>query len=82
MKHVQGMISIHTLFSCRCKNYLEMPDKTPVQPDNTTPHPAGRYDQNITITIPCYHAILEEIMAFVESFEEKPASWLDTGCGI
>ena len=58
-----------------------MPDPPSVRPDNTTSHPASRYDQNITSTIPYYQVILEEILAFVESWEEKPVSWLDTGCG-
>ncbi|MDD1729623.1 MAG: class I SAM-dependent methyltransferase [Methanospirillum sp.] len=58
-----------------------MPNKTSIRIDNATSHPASLYDQNITITIPYYQEILEEILAFVESIEAKPASWLDTGCG-
>ena len=49
--------------------------------DNTTSHPASLYDKNITSTIPYYQEIQEEILAFVESIDMKPVSWLDTGCG-
>jgi tRNA (cmo5U34)-methyltransferase len=52
-----------------------------IRTDNTTPHLASHYDQNITFTIPYYHTIQEEILAFIESIEDKPGSWLDTGCG-
>jgi tRNA (cmo5U34)-methyltransferase len=49
--------------------------------DNTTPHPARSYDQNIQITIPYYNRIQEEILEFIDTLEEKPVTWLDTGCG-
>ncbi len=58
-----------------------MPNETSIRIDNTTSHPASLYDLNISLTIPYYQEILEEIIAFVESLEEKPGSWLDTGCG-
>lgn len=49
--------------------------------DNTSSHPASLYDKNITSTIPYYQEIQEEIVAFIDSFDMKPVSWLDTGCG-
>ena len=50
-------------------------------PDNTTSHPASRYDEEVRRTIPYYDAIHAEVIAFVESLPRPPRAWLDTGCG-
>ncbi len=49
--------------------------------DNITSQPAACYDQNIAITIPYYHIMIEEICDLVAATQPEPGTWLDTGCG-
>jgi tRNA (cmo5U34)-methyltransferase len=50
-------------------------------PDNKSSHNSGDYDHQIRLTIPHYDDIHDEILHFVKSQNQDPASWLDTGCG-
>ena len=49
--------------------------------DNTTPHKAAEYDQNIFKTIPYYELFYTETIDLVRSLKNAPQYWLDTGCG-
>ena len=49
--------------------------------DNSTSHPASRYDVEVRRTIPYYDAIQDEFLALIESLPCPPRTWLDTGCG-
>jgi tRNA (cmo5U34)-methyltransferase len=49
--------------------------------DNTTPHSAALYDDQISSTIPYYDCFHEETINIVKAVIKEPGLWLDTGCG-
>jgi tRNA (cmo5U34)-methyltransferase len=49
--------------------------------DNTTPHLAAVYDEQISMTIPYYHCFHDETVNAVKAAAVEPGLWLDTGCG-
>lgn len=50
-------------------------------PDNTTPHKAADYDQNVRQTIPYYETLHAEVLDLVKTLKPDASLWLDTGCG-
>ncbi len=50
-------------------------------PDNSTPHPASKYDAQIRNTIPYYDNFHAETIHFIKAMGMSPKLWLDTGCG-
>lgn len=51
------------------------------QHDNTTPHTAETYDQQVRRTLPYYDCFHEETLNLIKATGTKPKAWLDTGCG-
>jgi tRNA (cmo5U34)-methyltransferase len=49
--------------------------------DNTTPHTAETYDQQVRKTIPYYDCFHEETLNIIKAAGITPKAWLDTGCG-
>jgi tRNA (cmo5U34)-methyltransferase len=49
--------------------------------DNSTPHNASHYDEEIFKTIPFYRHFHAETIDLVRTIHPDPAIWLDTGCG-
>lgn len=49
--------------------------------DNTTPHKAVEYDDNIKKTIPFYEYFHTETINLVYNYNNKCGKWLDIGCG-
>jgi tRNA (cmo5U34)-methyltransferase len=49
--------------------------------DNSTPHPASKYDSQIRNTIPYYDDFHAETIHFIKATGMHPRLWLDTGCG-
>ncbi|MBU0566971.1 class I SAM-dependent methyltransferase [bacterium] len=49
--------------------------------DNTTPHKAAEYDENIRKTVPFYDLFYSETIDLVKSINPEVEVWLDTGCG-
>ncbi len=49
--------------------------------DNTTPHKAANYNNEIRNTIPFYDSFLEETINIVRILKPSVKIWLDTGCG-
>lgn len=49
--------------------------------DNATPHSSAVYDEQIINTIPYYDIFHQEIVHTVQTINNKPAIWLDTGAG-
>jgi tRNA (cmo5U34)-methyltransferase len=49
--------------------------------DNTTPHTAETYDQQVRRTIPYYDCFHDETLNIIKASGITPATWLDTGCG-
>ena len=49
--------------------------------DNTTPHKALVYDEQVSKTIPEYELFHNQIIDLVSTYNDSPSSWLDTGCG-
>ena len=49
--------------------------------DNTTPHKASAYDEDVRKTIPFYETLQREALNLVQTVCPEPALWLDTGCG-
>jgi len=49
--------------------------------DNKTSHSSKEYDQQIRRTIPYYDNFHKETINFMDAFNSKPKTWLDTGCG-
>jgi len=49
--------------------------------DNTTPHPAARYDAEVRQTVPFYEMFQRQTLELVQAIKPEPACWLDTGCG-
>lgn len=49
--------------------------------DNSTPHSASHYDDQVRMRIPYYDAFHSETLRLVQSFNPDPQVWLDTGCG-
>ena len=51
------------------------------QSDNTTPHRACDYDENVRQTIPFYELFHAETIDMVKLLKPQAKVWLDTGCG-
>jgi tRNA (cmo5U34)-methyltransferase len=51
------------------------------QSDNTTPHTAETYDQQVRRTLPYYDCFHDETLNLIKAAGITPATWLDTGCG-
>jgi tRNA (cmo5U34)-methyltransferase len=51
------------------------------QSDNTTPHLASYYDEQVQATIPYYDTFHSETISLVKTVNPQPKLWLDTGCG-
>lgn len=49
--------------------------------DNSTPHRAKEYDEEIRRTIPFYHLFHTETIDLVRTLLPSVSVWLDTGCG-
>lgn len=49
--------------------------------NNTTPHKAIEYDENIKKTIPLYEYFHEETIGLIYYYNNKCDKWLDIGCG-
>ena len=49
--------------------------------DNTTPHKAVEYDDNIKKTIPFYEYFHTEAIDLIYNYNNKCKKWLDIGCG-
>lgn len=49
--------------------------------DNTTPHKAIEYDENIKKTIPLYEYFHTETIGLIYYYNNKCDKWLDIGCG-
>ena len=49
--------------------------------DNTTPHKASEYDENIIKTIPFYECFHAETIDLINIYNSKCEKWLDIGCG-
>jgi tRNA (cmo5U34)-methyltransferase len=49
--------------------------------DNTSAHPAHRYDAEVRRVIPFYDAIQTETLDLVRSVVSEPKLWVDTGSG-
>lgn len=49
--------------------------------DNTTPHKASMYDEQVAQTIPEYELFHGQIIDLVRAYNVSPSAWLDTGCG-
>ena len=49
--------------------------------DNTTPHTAETYDQQVRKTIPFYDCFHDETLNIIKAADINPANWIDTGCG-
>jgi tRNA (cmo5U34)-methyltransferase len=49
--------------------------------DNSTPHAAGRYDAEVTRTIPFYDQFHSQTIDLVRVVLPRVSVWLDTGCG-
>jgi tRNA (cmo5U34)-methyltransferase len=49
--------------------------------DNTTPHTAETYDQQVYKTIPYYDCFHDETLNLIKAAGVTPTNWLDTGCG-
>ncbi len=49
--------------------------------DNTTPHLATTYDNQVVRTIPYHNCFHDETINIVKAIMPDPKSWLDTGCG-
>lgn len=49
--------------------------------DNTTPHNAKDYDNNIERTVPFYSEFYRQVIDLVKVLDYKDAKWIDTGCG-
>jgi tRNA (cmo5U34)-methyltransferase len=49
--------------------------------DNSTPHTAANYDEQVHKTIPYYDCFHQETLNLISAMELQPKSWLDTGCG-
>lgn len=52
-----------------------------MQTNNSTPHKADTYDQQIYKTIPYYNCFHYETIQLVQTLALPPKRWLDTGCG-
>ncbi len=50
-------------------------------PDNTTPHTASEYDQNVKKTIPFYETFHAETIDLIQTICPHVRVWLDSGCG-
>jgi len=51
------------------------------QSDNTTPHKASNYNNEIRDTIPYYDCLHDETIDVVRTLKPSAKIWLDTGCG-
>jgi tRNA (cmo5U34)-methyltransferase len=49
--------------------------------DNTTPHLAATFDEQVRLTIPFYDMFHEQTISIVKAAHLSPKTWLDTGCG-
>jgi len=49
--------------------------------DNSTPHNASNYDEEIFKTVPFYHLFHTETIDLVRTILPDVSVWLDTGCG-
>ncbi|EKQ54443.1 MULTISPECIES: class I SAM-dependent methyltransferase [unclassified Clostridium] len=55
--------------------------KVLMENDNTTPHKAIEYDDNIIKTIPFYENFHNETIDLVFNYNKESRKWLDIGCG-
>jgi tRNA (cmo5U34)-methyltransferase len=49
--------------------------------DNTTPHAAGDYEEEVRRTIPFHATLLDQAVDAALGAAPAPGRWLDTGCG-
>jgi tRNA (cmo5U34)-methyltransferase len=49
--------------------------------DNTTPHSAKAYDDQVRKTLPYYDYFHIETINLIKATHQQPRKWLDTGCG-
>lgn len=49
--------------------------------DNKTPHMASVYDEQVSQIIPEYDLFHGQIIDLVNTYNDSPSIWLDTGCG-
>ena len=49
--------------------------------DNSTPHLAATYDEQVQVTIPCYDVFHQQTLNIIKAACMNPKLWLDTGCG-
>jgi tRNA (cmo5U34)-methyltransferase len=49
--------------------------------DNTSPHKAAEYDEEVRRTVPFYHLFHTETIDLVRTLLPDVSVWLDTGCG-
>jgi len=49
--------------------------------DNSTPHLATEYDEQIQKTVPYYNKFHEETINLISTYNPQPKVWLDTECG-
>jgi tRNA (cmo5U34)-methyltransferase len=49
--------------------------------DNSTPHTAETYDQQVRKTLPYYDCFHDETLNLIKAAGITPKTWLDTGCG-
>jgi tRNA (cmo5U34)-methyltransferase len=51
------------------------------QSENSTPHTAETYDQQVRRTLPYYDCFHDETLNLIKAAGVTPKTWLDTGCG-